>query len=419
MTFIARSSRLLLALALLAGCAAAQTYQTGGKCSKTSTPWTCTVTVSVTAGQNVVVGVGTLNGTGTTSSVTDTNGDTFSVCAGPNTSGVANSKTWLYCGVMGTTNASEIITISLANIGVSNDMEVAAAVYSGGYTLKDQEASSNTTGNATAWTTQNTPTTTIASELMVGFFFTSSSTTSFTATNSFTSRQSQTSLPAFMIEDKNLSSTGAYPATVTSGTSRAYSGLAVTLMAAVVADPTFSPVAGSYGSAQTVAISSITSGAVICYRTDGVPPGASTPGVCDPGSTLYSVPVNVSVNETVKAIGTKTAYANSAVASAAYVLTAAAPTCSIYPYSGHYPQIVLASTSPSPTFLYCVDTGNTCTPSSSYTVPVQVNATGYIRALTQVSGWSDSSVASCAYTITVPITQITGKTMLRGKTRIQ
>jgi len=192
------------------------------------------------------------------------------------------------------------------------------------------------------------------------------------------------------------------------------------LMAAVVADPTFSPVAGSYGSAQTVAISTITSGSTICYTTDGSTPAASTPGTCSAGTTLANGgTMSVTASETVKAIGTKTAYANSAVASAAYTLTAAAPTCLIYPYSGHYPQIVLASTSPSPTFLYCVDTINTCTPSSSYTVPVQISATGYIRSLTQVSGWTNSSVASCAYTITAPITQATGKTMMSGKMRAQ
>ncbi|HZP60423.1 MAG TPA: heparin lyase I family protein, partial [Opitutaceae bacterium] len=58
-----------------------------------------------------------------------------------------------------------------------------------------------------------------------------------------------------------------------------------------VADPTFSPAAGTYTSAQNVTITSATSGASIRYTTDG-----STPS--ETAGTLYSGPVNVGSTET-------------------------------------------------------------------------------------------------------------------------
>lgn len=81
----------------------------------------------------------------------------------------------------------------------------------------------------------------------------------------------------------------------------------------VVALPSFSPAAGAYGPSQSVSISSPTSGAKIYYTTNG-----STPTTA---STLYSGAISVAVSETVKAIGVKAGFSNSAVASAAYVIS--------------------------------------------------------------------------------------------------
>ena len=54
------------------------------------------------------------------------------------------------------------------------------------------------------------------------------------------------------------------------------------------AAPTFNPAAGSYGSAQSVTISTTTGGATIRYTTDG-----STPS--ETAGTVYSSAVNISV----------------------------------------------------------------------------------------------------------------------------
>lgn len=77
--------------------------------------------------------------------------------------------------------------------------------------------------------------------------------------------------------------------------------------------PAFSPVAGTYGGTQSVSITS-TSGATIYYTTNG-----STPTT---GSTVYSGAISVAADTTIKALAVKTGYTDSAVGSAAYVITA-------------------------------------------------------------------------------------------------
>jgi hypothetical protein len=81
---------------------------------------------------------------------------------------------------------------------------------------------------------------------------------------------------------------------------------------AQVATPTFSPPGGAYASAQTVTISTATSGASIRYTVDGSTPTASSP--------LYTGPISVPGTRTVNAIGIKSGLTNSAVASATYTI---------------------------------------------------------------------------------------------------
>ena len=92
----------------------------------------------------------------------------------------------------------------------------------------------------------------------------------------------------------------------------------ITVNTGSCATPTFNPVAGTYGSAQTVTISTTTGGATINYTTNGTTP-SSTVG------TVYSSPVAIGANTTLQAIAYESGYANSAVASGNYTIQCAAP----------------------------------------------------------------------------------------------
>jgi uncharacterized protein (DUF1800 family) len=91
-----------------------------------------------------------------------------------------------------------------------------------------------------------------------------------------------------------------------------------------VAPPTFSPSAGTYTAAQSVTISSTTTGASIRYTTNGTPPSETA-------GTLYSAAFTVDATKTVKAIAYKTGMSDSAVVSAAYTINLPAVTISVSP----------------------------------------------------------------------------------------
>lgn len=86
-----------------------------------------------------------------------------------------------------------------------------------------------------------------------------------------------------------------------------------------VATPTFSPGGGNYSTAQTVTISTATSGATIRYTTDGSTPTASSP--------LYSGAISVPSSRTIRAIALKSGLSNSAVASATYTIGTQPTSC--------------------------------------------------------------------------------------------
>ena len=80
--------------------------------------------------------------------------------------------------------------------------------------------------------------------------------------------------------------------------------------------PTFSPVAGSYSSAQTVTLSDASPSSQIYYTTDGSTP---SPGV---GTTkLYATALTISATTTINAIATATGLSNSPVASSTYTIS--------------------------------------------------------------------------------------------------
>ncbi|HTB81291.1 MAG TPA: choice-of-anchor tandem repeat GloVer-containing protein [Opitutaceae bacterium] len=165
-----------------------------------------------------------------------------------------------------------------------------------------------------------------------------------------------------------------------------------------VAAPVFSPVAGTYTAAQTVTISTTTSGTTIRYTTDGNTPNETA-------GTIYSAPVNIASTTTLKAI----AYAagiDSAVSSGTFTIApqAAAPVFS--PAAGYYatPQsVTITSTTGGVTIRYTTD-GSTPTETvgTIYSVPVSVSVTTTLKAIAYASGFTDSAVTSGTYTLVSP-----------------
>ena len=80
-----------------------------------------------------------------------------------------------------------------------------------------------------------------------------------------------------------------------------------------VADVSFDPAGGSFDSAATVTLSTVTEGAQIYYTTDGSDPGAGK-------GTLYAGPVPVAQTQTIKAVGVRQGWADSAMAQALYTI---------------------------------------------------------------------------------------------------
>jgi hypothetical protein len=161
--------------------------------------------------------------------------------------------------------------------------------------------------------------------------------------------------------------------------------------------PTFSPAAGTYSSAQSVTISDATAGTTIYYTTNGTAPTTS--------SSVYSGPVMVSATGTLEAMAVKSGYTNSPVATAAYTIsstsqTLPAPTFS--PSGGSYsgPQSVTISDGTAGTAIHYTTDGTTPTASSTtYTGPITVSASETLQAIAVKTGYTNSTVASAAYTI--------------------
>lgn len=161
----------------------------------------------------------------------------------------------------------------------------------------------------------------------------------------------------------------------------------------VTASPTFTPAAGIYATGQSVTISDATPGAQIRYTTDGSDPTALSP--------LYAAPITVSANTTIKALA-MLGSSSSGIAVATYSLQVAPPVFT--PGTGTYStaQSVKLSDAATGAKIYYTTDGTTPTASSPlYSTPFSVNSTTTVNAIAAVTGWTDSTLASATYTISV------------------
>jgi formylglycine-generating enzyme required for sulfatase activity len=101
---------------------------------------------------------------------------------------------------------------------------------------------------------------------------------------------------------------------------RALSLAEVRQLAGALPSPQFSLASGTYTGAQSVTLSSSTSGASIRYTTDGVTTPTETVG------TVYTTPITVSTSQTIKAVAYKSGSMTSDVSTASYAIVNAPAT---------------------------------------------------------------------------------------------
>ena len=162
--------------------------------------------------------------------------------------------------------------------------------------------------------------------------------------------------------------------------------------------PEFSPAAGTYSTAQLVNIYDITPSATIHYTTDGTTPTTS--------SAVYSGPIVVAANETIRAIAAAPKLTSSVTAAAAYSIgkVAATPAFSLAPGSYASAQSVTITDITSGTTIYYTLNGTTpTTASTKYTTPVAIASTETLKAIGVASGYTNSAIGMAAYTIGYPI----------------
>jgi hypothetical protein len=155
----------------------------------------------------------------------------------------------------------------------------------------------------------------------------------------------------------------------------------------IVTDPVLSPDGGQYSSNQTVSMNTVTDGATIIFTTDGTEPD-------DSNGTIYTSPISVTSNTTVKAFAYKADYLDSGTTTENYILKCATPVINVVDQT-YTADVTITCATPGVTIRY---TTNGSTPSqysgTQYTGEFTVGKGIMIKAISYKSGWTTSNVAS-------------------------
>jgi len=161
-----------------------------------------------------------------------------------------------------------------------------------------------------------------------------------------------------------------------------------------VAEPTFSPLPGTYATPQNVTLACAADGAVIHYTTDGSDPTENSP--------VYESPIAVTSGMSIRARAFKTEWMPSAVLTGNYIITGTvdAPLFSPSPGTFTMPQEVkLSSASSGASVYYTTDGSDPSESSRFYTAAISISSTTTIRAKAFKEDWMPSPESVGTYTI--------------------
>ncbi len=171
--------------------------------------------------------------------------------------------------------------------------------------------------------------------------------------------------------------------------------------APIAAAPVINPNGGVFTSSQNVTLSSATSSANIYYTLDGTVPTTA--------STVYTGPITISTDTTLRAMASGGGFVQSAVSSASFNFSNQTPPVTFQPGAGTYtsaPQVTLSDTDSSATIYYTTD-GSTPTASSNpYSGPISISSSTTIKAIAIDPSLQNSNVGAAAYVIQPPGTTI-------------
>jgi len=202
-------------------------------------------------------------------------------------------------------------------------------------------------------------------------------------TGPFTVSQSET-VTAFAVESGYISSSAA----------AAVFDINVSIPAAPA--PKIAPDGGTFTAPVLVSLADSLNGGRIHYTTNGATPTASSP--------QYTAAFTVSTSETVKAIAVATGYAASTVTSASFTIQSdqVAPTPTISPNGGTFKTSVSVTLSDafSGASIYYTTNGAVPSPASTlYKGAFACSSSETVKAVAVASGYTNSGVASAAFTI--------------------
>ena len=172
------------------------------------------------------------------------------------------------------------------------------------------------------------------------------------------------------------------------------SGSQIAIYTPKVLTPTFSPAAGAVAAGTSVTISTATADAIIYYTVDGSDPNKS--------SSVYSVPVTIDANKTIKAFAVKDGFPDSDIATAVYTIATPCATPEFSLAAGEVEKgstLDLSCDTEGATIYYTTNGTDPTTSSTVYNVPIIINTAMTIKAIAVKDGLANSAVATASYTI--------------------